>query len=324
MCSQRLELSSLVQPLLSLKLRKHPQLKQSLPLPANFFPESTKAPVASSTLQIKVENRLYSSKPTSDAITAVVNWVVGQEGASLKYAHNKGANAANKARSAGINQADVTMGDLTMEDVDGSNEFEEGEVKGAATLPARGEQDAEEQEAVKKMREQVEAEEAAAEAAGWESGSLGGDDEEDEADSESEAGSDDGNESDESGAIDWDAPEWEGIPEGGDESTSPDESVESTVNKAVNPVTTIPSAKKPELPKKKEQAKVQVAASTKPVRASTATITSSLFLPSLKAGYTLGDYDSDPDEDDRRDNKRQGLNPNGERKNRRGQRERRL
>ena len=323
-CSQRLELSSLVQPLLSLKLRKHPQLKQSLPLPTDFFPESTKAPVASSTLQIKVENRLYSSKPTSDAIAAVVNWVVGQEGASLKYAHNKGVNAANKARSAGANQADNAMADVIMDDVDQSNDFEEGETKGATALPARGEQDVEEQEAVKKMREQVEAEEAAAQAAGWESGSLGGDDEEDEVDSESEAGSDDGNDSDESGAIDWDAPEWEGIPDGDDETASPDESVEPTVKKASNPAATAPSKTKPELPKKKEHAKEQVAASTKPVRASTETITSSLFLPSLKAGYTLGDYDSDPDEDDRRDNKRQGLNPNGERKNRRGQRERRL
>lgn len=249
---------------------------------------------------------------------------MGQEGASLKYAHNKGANAANKARSAGTNHTDVVMADVTMEDADGSDEFKEGGAKGPAALPARGEQDVEEQEAVKKMREQVEAEEAAAEAAGWESGSLGGDDEEDEADSESEAGSEDGNASDESGAIDWDAPEWEGIPDGDEESISPVESVEPTVNKVANPAATAPSTKKPELPKKKEEAKSQVAASAKPVRASTATITSSLFLPSLKTGYTLGDYDSDPDEDDRRDNQRQGLNPNGERKNRRGQRERRL
>lgn len=51
---------------------------------------------------------------------------------------------------------------------------------------------------------------------------------------------------------------------------------------------------------------------------------SSLFLPTLASGFTMGSYDSDPDEDDRRDKKAgKGGLIQSVRKNRRGQAERR-
>ena len=295
-----------------------------MPLPPDFFPEATKPPAASSTLQIKVENRLYSSKPTSDAIAAVVNWVVGEDGASLKYAHNKGANAANKAKSANASKSNAVPNVTTSHDVD-MDVDEDADDAGNVSALVQDDQAEEEQVAVSKMREQVAAEEMAAEAAGWESGSLSGDDEEDDGDDDS--ASSDGNGSDDSGAIDWDAPEWEGLPADEDTAGSSDEAQVTPGGKTAS-TTEAPvkaATKQSALPTKKKEKAVEAAPEkTKPVRASTATITSSLFLPSLKTGFTLGEYDSDPDEDDRRDNKRQGLNPNGERKNRRGQRERRL
>lgn len=269
---------------------------------------------------------MYSSKPTSDAIVAVVNWVVGEDGASLKYAHNKGANAANKAKSAHASKSESTATGMTTVDVDMDASEDEDEI-GNTSVAVPDDQAEEEQVAVKKMQEQVAAEEMAAEAAGWESGSLAGDDEEDDGDDDS--ASEHGDDSDDSGAIDWDAPEWDGLPAGEDEgSEGSSDEVEpkvaaTTASTGKKPVDA--PAKQPALPtKKKEKANDTPADKAKPVRASTATITSSMFLPSLKTGFTLGEYDSDPDEDDRRDNKRQGLNPNGERKNRRGQRERRL
>lgn len=51
---------------------------------------------------------------------------------------------------------------------------------------------------------------------------------------------------------------------------------------------------------------------------------SSLFLPTLASGFTMGSYDSDPDEDERRDKKSgKGGLIQSVRKNRRGQAERR-
>lgn len=272
-------------------------------------------------MQIKVENRVYSSKPTSDAIAAVVNWVVGEDGASLKYAHNKGANAANKAKNANASKSESGLVTTSKDDVDMDSDEDDDDVEDSG-VPEQDDQAEEEQVAVNKMKEQVAAEEMAAEAAGWESGSLSGDDEEDDGDDDS-----DGNDSDDSGAIDWDAPEWDGLPEGDESHDSSDHEQSKPPGKtaSTSEVPAKAALKPPAVPtKKKEKASEPIADKAKPVRASTATITSSMFLPSLNSGYTLGEYDSDPDEDDRRDNKRQGLNPNGERKNRRGQRERRL
>lgn len=158
--------------------------------------------------------------------------------------------------------------------------------------------DEEAKESLERAKEQAEAEAMAADAAGWESGSVGGD--EDDADSDEDASD---AESDGSGAVDWDQFET-------------DEAGETREDAPVQP-----AAATPKLPTKTRAKEVNEKSSKQAPQAS---ITSSMFLPSLNVGYTMGDYDSDPEEDDRRDNKKQGLMANGERKNRRGQRERRL
>jgi hypothetical protein len=320
---QRLDLASLVQPLLSLKIRKHPRLKPFLPLSSDFFPAQPKPTPASSTLQIKVENRLYSSKPTSDAITAVINWVVGQEGASLKYAHNKGVNAASKAKNAVVktSRASGVDEDVDMDAADETTNASIGDEAEGDDLVGQEDLDEEEQAAVRKVMEDMAAEAAAAEEAGWESGDLG---EEDEGDSGSEDEDEDAD-SDDSGAIDWDQVELDSEseePEAVPPKSEPTKQKGSTSSASTPRPTVKPGTPvKSELPSKKKQKMEPV---EKYVRPSTAAITSSMFLPSLKSGFTMGDYDSDPEEDERRDNKAKGLNANGERKNRRGQMERQM
>lgn len=256
-------------------------------------------------MQIKVENRLYSSKPTSDSIISITNWVVGNEGATLNLKNAaKRAEAAKVKKAIKIDPARAALYKLDDEELEeleaGGNdesEEEEGDEMDVDFDPKK---------AIAQAEAEGEEEDAAADAAGWESGSLGGEDdgdEEEDSDAEDESDEEE-EEDDEDVAIERVTEDDPHPPQKRQRQISPPP--------AEPPVPTASSTTKTAKEKPEPQA----------ARPSTAVITSSLFLPSLKSGFTMGDYDSDPEEDERRDKKTGKLKPL-ERKNRRGQQERR-
>ena len=213
---------------------------------------------ASSTPEGKVRNRLVSAKGVGEQVNGVVGWCVGVEGGKLKA----GVKKAKMTTSA----AEVVKGAAGRAkplSTDGATKSARKERKEAKAVLGENEED------------DLAAQNAAADAAGWESGSVGGlsDDEIDDMD-DSDADSDVVREEDYM-------------------STSPGPST---------------SAAAPG--KKGKESKNNGSAS--------------LFLPSLASGFTMGDYDSDPDEDEKRDKKSgKGGLIQSVRKNRRGQAERR-
>ncbi|KAJ9111615.1 hypothetical protein QFC22_006488 [Naganishia vaughanmartiniae] len=272
---KRLDLHALLAPLLLMKLRKHPFLRTVLPLPTDLLAGLSSTPAtqpasspstsattstptttdaadlfASSTLEGKVRNRLLSSKGVGEQVNGVVGWCVGVEGGKLK---------------AGVKRARPT----TPPDVMSKAAGKQHSVTNASGKSARKER----KEVVLGDDDDLAAQNAAADAAGWESGSVddfSGDDSDNDED-------DDMDDSDVVREEDY-----------GSSSPGP----------------------------------LAAAPGKKPTQKNTGS--GSLFLPTLASGFTMGDYDSDPDEDERRDKKSgKGGLIQSVRKNRRGQAERR-
>lgn len=264
--SKKLDLHATIPPLLSLKLRKHPSIRPLLPLPDDLFPDAViTTPIDASTPEGKAQNRVLSAKGTGELVNGVVAWCIGLDGGKLKTQarKDKGGKGAEKA----------------------------GKAEKASTKTESRRVDPKPKPDSKAMTDEVDdlaAQDAAADAAGWESGSVNSDDG-DEDDDRYPLMSDDEFSDDDSDAISTSAPP------------------------AKRPRTIASSISPP--PQSKGTAK----SSSKAAAGS-----SSLFLPTLASGFTMGSYDSDPDEDDRRDKKAgKGGLIQSVRKNRRGQAERR-
>ncbi|KAJ9107240.1 hypothetical protein QFC20_003775 [Naganishia adeliensis] len=254
---KKLDLHSTIPPLLNLKLRKHPSLRPLLPLPDDLFADASTTPVDPTTPQGKVQNRILSSKGTGEAVNGVVGWCIGLEGGKLKTGKGKGK-------------------------VDLKKEKEMQSTSSRKEKPARDE--SKQPRTTNTIRKDEEdddlvAQDAAADAAGWESGSVGSDDEDD-------------------CVADEDSDSNHGLGSDSDEDDKP----------AVKRPRTLESSFSPPPAKNSKKADGS----------------GSLFLPTLASGFTMGSYDSDPDEDEKRDKKSgKGGLIQSVRKNRRGQAERR-
>lgn len=245
---------AVIPPLLLLKLRKHPSLRPLLPLPEDLFSNASTSPIDPTTPEGKAQNRVLSSKGTGEAVNGVVEWCIGVEGGKLKSRKGKGKEVkkATEAASTSLRKDEKVSREQVRQ-------------PSAAAVQADEEDD-------------LAAQDAAADAAGWESGSVGGDDAEsgDESDSEDDVlGSD------------------------SDEDDKPPAKRPRTLESSFSPPPLKPTSKK-------------------------ADGSGSMFLPTLASGFTMGSYDSDPDEDEKRDKKSgKGGLIQSVRKNRRGQAERR-
>ncbi|KIR58126.1 hypothetical protein I314_06091 [Cryptococcus bacillisporus CA1873] len=276
-----IQLHHLAQSHLLVKLRKHPLFRQA-PLPSEVAsllspPSASSASSASTSatpaLINKAENRLCSAKIVAERVKNVLSWTVCEEGAKL-VTDKKAATA-----SAGKDGSKKAAESSDEEDDEEEEEGEEVNFCGDIARPMVNESDSEEDSDDERVIQ-----DRAADAAGWESGSVSGSDIEGEdvgIASESES------ESDDSDAID--------IP---------------SIKRAKTTVPPLASKSKPVKPEKAD----------KPPK-SAKDLTSSIFLPSLSVGFTRGDDgDSDPDLDDD-PNGVAGKQPLV-RKNRRGQRAR--
>jgi hypothetical protein len=255
-----LQLHALATTHLRQKLKKHYKLKH-VEWPSTLvdaLPVNPSVPSSSSSATpdviAKVENRLCSSKPVADAVKPVLAWVVCEPGAALKIASAKGGKEVKpKGKRAPQPESD-----------------DESEDEGFVAGPVEGLDS--DDEAVM--------EDKAADAAGWESGSVGGDESDgDDSDSDSDS-------------------------EGGLRIAPPSDSESEDA----------PPKKKAKAPEPKAPLKKEKGSKGK------ADGSSSMFLPSLAAGFTAGDGDSDPDMDYDED----GIigSKKAVRKNRRGQRAR--
>lgn len=319
----RVDLHVLSANFLRLKLKKHYLLKHSGMPPAVEEAigggQTVKASGSSATpdLIAKVENRLCSAKNVSEGVKSIVSWCLSEPGSTLNFEKMK-----NKDKKG------------TKSESDGESEPENEASEGGDEPDIPGvELDSD---------DEVVLQEKAAEAAGWESGDLGGDDGDDEeGDQSAEGDGDDGWESGsidggEQGAAAWiaSASESEGeVPDyaalvnlrsaatdsnsssdsesGSDSSSGSSVAVERPPTKKAKPEPVVKTKgdKKIEKPSKKE------------TRGAVKADGSSMFLPSLAAGFTRGgDSDSDPDMDYDSD----GVigSKAAPRKNRRGQRAR--
>lgn len=317
---------------LKLKLRKHYLLKKD-GMPADVEAvigggQTVKASGSSATPDViaKVENRLCSAKNVAEGVKGITSWCLAEPGSSLNLEKMKEKkNKKNAKPESDSDSDDASEGDDERED----------------DVPAAiGELDSD---------DEVVVEEKAADAAGWESGDLegeGSDDEEEASDEESGEEDADGWESGSVGgeegggedawiasASDSDAPDyaalanlkgatgsdWEsgsepdsGSDSGSDSSSGSSVAVERPPAKKAKAEVS-KTAEKPAKAEKKPEKKAAKADKPKPDG-------TSMFLPSLAAGFTAGDSDSDPDMD---------YDPDGvigskaaPRKNRRGQRAR--
>lgn len=266
----------------------------------------------------KVENRLCSAKNVADGVKGIVSWCLAEPGSSLNLDKMKEKkNKKNAKPESDEDSDDASEGDDERED-DVANVV--------------GELDSD---------DEVVVEEKAADAAGWESGDLGGEGS-DEDDEEGEDGWESGSVGGEEGtgedawiasASDSDAPDyaalanlkggagedWSSGSEGdSDAGSASDSSSGSSVAVERPPAKKVKAevskkAEKPVKAEKKPEKKAAKAEKPKPDG-------TSMFLPSLAAGFTAGDSDSDPDMDYDPD----GVigNKAAPRKNRRGQRAR--
>lgn len=291
--------------------------------------QTVKASGSSATPDIiaKVENRLCSAKNVADGVKNIVSWCLGEAGSSLNFEKMKEKKNKQNAKP---------------ESDDDSDDASEGDDEREDDVPnALGELDSD---------DEVVLEEKAADAAGWESGDLGGEgsDDEDEESGAEESGAE-GEDGWESGSVggeegagedawiasasDSDAPDyaalanlksgagddWSSGSEGGSDAGSASDSSSGSSVAVERPPTKKAKAeapKKAEKPGKAEKKPEKKAAKAeKPKPDGT-----SMFLPSLAAGFTAGDSDSDPDMDYDPD----GVigNKAAPRKNRRGQRAR--
>ncbi|KJE02428.1 hypothetical protein I311_03825 [Cryptococcus gattii NT-10] len=275
-----IQLHPLAQSHLLVKLRKHPLFRRS-PLPNEvaslLSPLSATSASSASTsatpaLINKAENRLCSAKIVAERVKNVLSWTVCEEGAKLvtdKKAATASAGKGGRKKAA----------ESSDEEDDEEEEGEEVNFGGDIARPMVNGSDSEEGSDDERVIQ-----DRAADAAGWESGSVSGSDIEGE---DVGIASEPESESDDSDAID--------IP---------------SVKRAKTTVPPLPSKSKPLKPEKAD----------KPPK-SAKDLTSSIFLPSLSVGFTRGDdVDSDPDLDDD-PNGVAGKQPLV-RKNRRGQRAR--
>ncbi|GMK54616.1 hypothetical protein CspeluHIS016_0112020 [Cutaneotrichosporon spelunceum] len=172
------QLHSLATTHLRQKLKKHHKLKHvALPpsivevLPLNPSVASSSSSATPDVIA-KVENRLCSSKQVADAIKPVMLWVLCEPGATLKVTKGKEVKTKTKRPKAESESAD------------------ESENEGFVAGPVEG----------LDSDDEVVVEDRAADAAGWESGSVGGESDGEDSDSDSEGGiaiappSDDGSE----------------------------------------------------------------------------------------------------------------------------------
>ncbi|KAK8861364.1 hypothetical protein IAR55_002183 [Kwoniella newhampshirensis] len=176
----QIQLHSLAQSHLFVKLRKHPLLKH-LSLPESFTtmltPTTPSLPTTSTSaapaLVEKVENRLCSAKLVADKVKIVVGWIVGEQGAKLsKAAENKAGSRATRA-----------LDDSEEEDEEDEDIVDDEDV--AMAVPrALGEE--EEEDVDIGSDDETLQQDHAADMAGWESGSVSGRDDD----------SEDGNDSD--------------------------------------------------------------------------------------------------------------------------------
>ncbi|OWZ26423.1 hypothetical protein C356_06975 [Cryptococcus neoformans c45] len=274
-----IQLQPLAKSHLLIKLRKHPLFKQA-PLPSEISsllspPSATTMSFAgtsaTSALINKAENRLCSAKIVAERVKNVVSWTVCEDGAKLVT--DKKAATTSTGRGNSKNAAE------SIDEEDDEEEGEEANLGRDISRPMVNESDSEEDSDNERVLQ-----DRAADAAGWQSGSVSGSDgvgEEVDIASESES------ESDDPDAI--------------------------AVPFAKRAKTTIPPLPPKSKPLKSEKA-------DKPPK-SAKDLTSSIFLPSLSVGFTRGDdSDSDPDLDDD-PNGIAGKQP-VVRKNRRGQRAR--
>lgn len=321
---------------LKLKLRKHYLLKRD-GIPADVEAvigggQTVKASGSSATPEViaKVENRLCSAKNVAEGVKGIVSWCLAEPGSTLNFEKMKEKKNKQSAKVDSDSESDNSASD-------GDDERED-------DVPAViGELDSD---------DEVVVQEKAAEAAGWESEDLEGEGSEDEdGDSEAEGGEDGW----ESGSVDgegqggedaWiasasdsDAPDYaalanlKGAVTGSDSDSdsganaTSDSGSESDSSSGSSVAVERPAAKKvkadgskknekpAKAEKKPEKKAAKAAKAEKPKPDGT-----SMFLPSLAAGFTAGDSDSDPDMD---------YDPDGvigskaaPRKNRRGQRAR--
>lgn len=231
-----------------------------------------------------------------------VAWILSEPGATLtlsakaleskKQASAK--SAAKRAAAADSDDDDDDEDEGSIADVEDDEEEEDFEDIGGPVTSLDSDD-----EAVMQSR--------AADAAGWESGSLGGGDSDNDEDAADAAGW-------ESGSVSGDyniAP-----PSSGPDSESEGEQRPAKKSKASLVALLTAKPTKPTKPEPKGKAEKPSKTAEKPGKAGS----SSMFLPSLAAGFAAGDSDSDPDND---------YDPDGiigtkkaERKNRRGQRAR--
>lgn len=243
------------------KLKKHHTLKH-VELPSSVttvLPVSPSVPSSSSSATpdviAKVENRLCSSKQVADAIKPVVAWILSEPGAALKLTRGKEAAKPKPQRP--------------KEEYESEDSGDKSGDEGVGPVQGLDSDD------------EVVMEDKAADAAGWESGSVG-DDESDDKD------------------------EWESGSDGGANIAPPSDSDSDGEVPAAKKLKAALASKPTAAPKKeKNKGKDD---------------SSSMFLPSLAAGFTAGDGDSDPDMDYDED----GIigSKQAVRKNRRGQRAR--
>lgn len=165
-----------------LKLAKNPLLKQSpLPFTITSLLTPTDAPTTSASQQVraKVENRLCSSKLVAEAVKTVLSWLVGEEGAKL------GRPIKGKPEAGQIKAKKQAMAVESEDGDDGDTE----DIDDDLVVPSRraGEQYSD---------DELVQEDMAAGEAGWESGSLVGDNRlgpnssDEDSDDESDSGSD--------------------------------------------------------------------------------------------------------------------------------------
>ena len=314
---------------LKLKLRKHYLLKKG-GMPSDVEAaigggQTVKASGSSATPDViaKVENRLCSAKNVAEGVKGIVSWCLAEPGSSLNLEKMKEKKNKKNPKPESDDES-ASEGDDERED----------DVPNAV-----GELDSD---------DEVVVEEKAADAAGWESGDLegeGSDEEDEESGAEAEGGWESGSVGGEEGAggdawiasaSDSDAPDYAALANlkggagsdwssgsEGDSDTGSDSGFGSDSSSSSVAVERPPAKKaKAEAPKKAEKpAKAEKKPEKKAAKGEKPKPDgSSMFLPSLAAGFTAGDSDSDPDMD---------YDPDGvigtkaaPRKNRRGQRAR--
>ncbi|KIR96411.1 hypothetical protein L804_06246 [Cryptococcus deuterogattii 2001/935-1] len=279
-----IQLHPLAQSHLLIKLRKHPLFRQA-PIPSEVAsllspPSATSASSASTSatpaLINKAENRLCSAKIVAERVKNVLSWTVCEEGAKLV--------TDKKAATASAGKGGSKKAAESSDEEDDEEEEEEGEEAnfgGDISRPmvngSGSEEDSDDERVIQ---------DRAADAAGWESGSVSGSDIEGED---------------------------VGIASQSESESEPDNSDAIDIPSAKRAKTTAPPLLSKTKPVKPEKA-------DKPPK-SAKDLTSSIFLPSLSIGFTRGDDgDSDPDLDD--DPNGVAGKQSVVRKNRRGQRAR--